>query len=100
MIRAVCAQDVYVLADCVRNHSVEHAKEILEQYLYRESYHDLNKAAGPRKPLLAQGDVEVMQGPRLEANQQIMEFLEIPVKPVSACFVKQSTGGSIAKHPR
>ena len=70
-----------MLADRMRRHSVEHAKEIAQQYFYREAYKELSRAAAPRKRPLGQADVQVMMGPRVSADPQIVEFLEVAVEP-------------------
>ena len=54
-----------MLADRMRRRSVEHAKEIAQQYFYREAYKELSRATAPRKRPLGQADVQVMMGPRV-----------------------------------
>ena len=73
-----------MLADRMRRHSVEHAKEIAQQYFYRSAYESINKATGPRKRSLGQDDIQVMIGPNVGAVRQIIEFLEVPVVPGEA----------------
>ena len=80
------AEDIYILCDRPRAHSIAHGKQVCEQFFYTQEYKKAAATQQRKKRVLMQSDVQLMQGPMLTPGEQIgMEFLEVPVDPKD-CF--------------